>query len=128
VKLFRFLLAGRADHSWEKRTRKYFQLNLLIIDEFGLAAMTQAQAEDFYEIVSERHLNSSLIITSNRLPQDCIALFSDPAMGDSALDRLSHHAYLQIVEGKSYRKKVKPLQTLKGELTVILGTYPTKIP
>jgi len=69
VKLFRFLLAGRADHSWEKRTKKYLHPDLLIIDDFGLAAMTQAQAEDFYEIVSERHLNSSLVITSTVLPR-----------------------------------------------------------
>jgi len=41
VKLFRFLLAGRADHSWEKRTKKYLHPDLLIIDDFGLAAMTR---------------------------------------------------------------------------------------
>jgi DNA replication protein DnaC len=57
VKLFRFLLAGRADNSWEKRTKKYLHPDLLIIDDFGLTAITQAQAEDIYEIISERHLN-----------------------------------------------------------------------
>ena len=108
MKLFRFLLAGRADHSWDKRTKKYLHPYLLIIDNFGLAAMTQAQAEDFYEIVSERHLSSTLIITSNRPPQDWIALFPDPVMGNSALDRLSHHAHHLIMEGESYRKKLTP--------------------
>ena len=108
VKLFRFLLAGRADQTWDKRTRKYLHPDLLIIDDFGLASLTQTQAEDFYEIVSERHLNSSLIITSNRPPQDWIALFPDPVMANSALDRLSHHAHHLIMEGESYRKKLKP--------------------
>jgi len=51
---------GGLIHSWEKRTKKYLHPDLLIIDDFGLAAMTQAQAEDFYEIISERHLNSSV--------------------------------------------------------------------
>jgi DNA replication protein DnaC len=108
VKLFRFLLAGRADQTWDKRTRKYLHPDLLIIDDFGLAALTQTQAEDFYEIVSERHLCSSLIITSNRPPQDWIALFPDPVLANSALDRLSHHAHHLIMEGESYRKKLKP--------------------
>jgi DNA replication protein DnaC len=123
VKLFRFLLAGRADHSWEKRTKKYLHPDLLIIDDFGLTAITQAQAEDIYEIISERHLNSSLVITSNRPPQDWIALFPDPVMANSALDRLSHHAHHLIMEGESYRKKPKP-KTLnpskpKGGIKVI---------
>lgn len=108
VKLFRFLLAGRADNSWEKRTKKYLHPDLLLIDDFGLTSITQAQAEDFYEIISERHLNSSLVITSNRPPQDWIALFPDPVMANSALDRLSHHAHHLIMEGESYRKRVKP--------------------
>jgi DNA replication protein DnaC len=55
AKLFRFLLAGRADHSWEKRIKKYLAPDLLIIDDFGLATLTAVQAEDFYEIVAERH-------------------------------------------------------------------------
>jgi DNA replication protein DnaC len=107
VKLFRSLLAGRADQSWDKRIKKYLHPDLLIIDDFGLTALTPTQAEDFYEIVSERHLNSSIVITSNRPPQDWIALFPDPVVANSALDRLSHHAHHLIMEGESYRKKPK---------------------
>jgi DNA replication protein DnaC len=108
VKLFRFLLAGRADHSWEKRMKKYLAPDLLIIDDFGLAALSPIQAEDFYEIVAERHLKSSIALTSNRPPQDWIPLFPDPVMANSALDRLVHHAHHLIMEGESYRKKLSP--------------------
>jgi len=113
VKLFRFLLAGRADHSWDKRMKKYLGPDLLIIDDFGLSALTPTQAEDFYEIVAERHLKSSIIITSNRPPQDWIPLFPDPVMANSALDRLVHHAHHLIMEGESYRKKLSPKLTHK---------------
>jgi len=65
----RFLLADRADHSWDKRIKKYLVPDLLIIDDFALSVLTPTQAEDFYEIVAERHLKSSIIITSNRPPQ-----------------------------------------------------------
>jgi DNA replication protein DnaC len=108
IKLFRFLLAGRADHSWEKRLKKYLAPDLLIVDDFGLSALTSIQAEDFYEIVSERHLKSSLMITSNRPPQDWIPLFPDPVIANSALDRLVHHSHHLIMEGDSYRRKLSP--------------------
>ena len=108
VKLFRFLLPGRADHSWENRIKEYLSPDLLIIDDFGLSALTATQAEDFYEIVTERHLKSSIILTSNRPPQDWVPLFPDPVMANSALDRLAHHAHHIIMEGDSYRRKLSP--------------------
>ena len=109
VKMFRNLHAARADHSWEKKIKRYLRPDLLIIDDFGLTALNATQAEDFYEIVTERHLKSSMIITSNRPPQDWVALFPDPVMANSALDRLAHHAHHIIIEGgESYRKKLRP--------------------
>jgi len=113
IKLFRFLLAGRADHSWDKRMKKYLVPDLLIIDDFALSVLTPTQAEDFYEIVAERHLKSSVVITSNRPPQDWVPLFPDPVMANSALDRLVHHAHHLIMEGESYRKKLSPKVTQK---------------
>jgi DNA replication protein DnaC len=109
VKMLRSLMAARADHSWEKRIKKFLRPDLLIIDDFGLTALTPTQAEDFYEIITERHLKPSMIITSNRPPQDWIPLFPDPVMANSALDRLAHHAHHIIIEGgESYRRKLKP--------------------
>lgn len=107
ARMFRHLYASRADQSWEKQIKKYLYPDLLIIDDFGLTALTPIQAEDVYEIVAERHLRSSTIITSNRPPQDWVALFPDPVMANSALDRLSHHAHHIIIDGgESYRKKL----------------------
>ncbi len=40
VSLVRALLAGRADHSWEKRLKRYLSPDLLIIDDFGLTVLT----------------------------------------------------------------------------------------
>jgi DNA replication protein DnaC len=108
VKLFRSLLAARADHSWERRIKKYLSPDLLIIDDFGLSTLNPTQSEDFYEIITERHQKSSTIITSNRPPQDWVPLFPDPVMANSALDRLAHHAHHFVLEGESYRKKLTP--------------------
>jgi DNA replication protein DnaC len=111
MKMFRSLYAARADHSWERQLKKYLHPDLLIIDDFGLTALNQTQAEDIYEIITERHLRASTIITSNRPPQDWIALFPDPVMANSAMDRLSHKAHHIIIDGEeseSYRRKLRP--------------------
>jgi len=107
--MLRSLFAARADQSWERRLKKYVKPDLLIIDDFGLTTLSPIQAEDFYEVVTERHLRSSLIITSNRPPQDWIGLFPDPVLANSALDRLSHHGHhIMIDDGESYRRKLSP--------------------
>jgi DNA replication protein DnaC len=113
TKMLRSLLAGRADHSWKRLIKRYVRPDLLIIDDFGLTALNATQAEDFYEIVAERYLKASIVITSNRPPQDWVPLFSDPVMANSALDRVAHHAHhLIIEEGDSYRKKLSPQRSV----------------
>lgn len=113
IKMLRSLLAGRADHSWERLIKRYVRPDLLIIDDFGLTALNATQAEDFYEIVAERYLKASIVITSNRPPQDWVPLFPDPVMANSALDRVAHHAHhLIIEEGDSYRKKLNPQRSV----------------
>ena len=108
VKLFRALQAARADNSWEVELRRLLAPDLLIIDDFGLMPMTLTQAQDFHEIVAERHLRGSIIVTSNRPPADWLALFPDPVMANSALDRLAHNAHHFVMKGESYRRKMRP--------------------
>jgi DNA replication protein DnaC len=108
--LFRKLLASRADQTWEQIFKKFLQPELLILDDFGLKTLTMTQAEDIYELIAERHLKGSFIITSNRGVEAWLELFPDPVMANAALDRLSHQAHHIIleVEGESYRKKNRP--------------------
>jgi DNA replication protein DnaC len=106
--LFRELLASRADHTWEQQFKKLLHPELLIIDDFGLKAFSSTQAEDIYELIAERHLKSSFVITSNRTVEGLLELFPDPVMGNAALDRIAHRAHHLILEGESYRKKTRP--------------------
>jgi DNA replication protein DnaC len=108
VKFFRTLQAARTDNSWESEIRKLLTPDLLILDDFGLKPMTMMQAEDFYEIVAERHLRGSIIVTSNRPPADWLPLFPDPVMANSALDRLAHNAHHLVMKADSYRKRLRP--------------------
>ena len=108
TKLFRNLNTARADGSWEKALRKLLNPDLLIIDDFGLSALTTTQAEEFYEIIAERHQRGSIIVTANRPPGDWLSLFPDQVMANSAMDRLAHRAHHIAMKGESYRKKTRP--------------------
>jgi DNA replication protein DnaC len=106
--MFKKLLQSRADNSYERELIKLISPELLIIDDFGLQRLTDEQAGDFYEVVIERYGKASMVITGNRDVHEWMALFDDPIMANSALDRIAHNAHQLIVEGESYRRKKDP--------------------
>jgi DNA replication protein DnaC len=104
-KIFKALRQSRADNSFERELVKLISPDLLVIDDLGLQKLTPQEANDFYEIVVERHARASTIITSNRHVDEWEALFDDPILANSALDRLAHNAYQLVMEGESYRNR-----------------------
>jgi len=102
------LAGGHLDGSWESRLRKFARYDLLILDDFGLRDFTVPQADDFYELVSERIRDGSMILTSNRAPSDWYALFPNPVVAEGILDRLINSAHHILMEGKSFRPNKRP--------------------
>ncbi|MFD3823522.1 IS21 family transposase [Streptomyces sp. NPDC058625] len=68
------LAGGHADRTWDKRMRELVRPDLLILDDFAMRQLTAPQADDLYELVSERQ-GRPLTITSNRAPSDWYPLF-----------------------------------------------------
>jgi DNA replication protein DnaC len=112
--MFKKLLQSRADNSYGRELIKLIGPELLIIDDFGLQRLTDQQATDFYEVVVERYGKASTIITSNRDVHEWMALFDDPIMANSALDRIAHNAHQLVIEGESYRRTKEPQRKRKG--------------
>lgn len=112
--MFKKLLQSRADNSYGRELIKLIGPELLIIDDFGLQRLTDEQTTDFYEVVIERYGRAATIITSNRDVQEWMALFDDPIMANSALDRLAHNAHHLEIEGESYRRKKDPQRRKKA--------------
>jgi DNA replication protein DnaC len=109
-KLLAELAGGHADRSFAARVRKLAKITVLIVDDFAMREFTPAQADDLYELLSERagQPGKSLILTSNRSPSDWYPLFPNPVVGESILDRVINTSHHLLLEGKSYRPRRRP--------------------
>jgi len=106
--MLKTLRHARLDNSYEAELRKLIAVDLLVVDDFGLDKMDAAESRDAYEIFTERHRAGSMVVTSNRGPDEWLATFADPVRAQSAIDRFTGNAYDLLVEGESYRPRQKP--------------------
>ena len=111
-RLLAHLAGGHADRSFETRVRKLAAITVLIVDDFAMREFTAAQADDLYELLTERagRPGRSLILTSNRSPSDWYPLFPNAVVGESILDRVLNTSHHLLLEGKSYRPRRRPGQ------------------
>ena len=101
------LSGGHADHTWHKRLGELARPAVLILDDFAMRELTPAQADDLYELITER-AGQSLILTSNRAPQDWYPLFPNPVVAESLLDRVINNSHQVFMNGPSYRPSKRP--------------------
>lgn len=106
--MLKTLKHARLDNSYEAELRKLIAADLLIVDDFGLDAMDTTESRDSYDIFTERHRAGSMIVTSNRGPDEWLATFSDPVRAQSAIDRFTSNSYDLVMDGESYRRRLKP--------------------
>jgi DNA replication protein DnaC len=99
---------ARLDNSHEIEMRKLLSVDLLIIDDFGLDGMDVNGSHDIHELMTERHRRGSIILTSNRGPDEWLTTFSDPIRAQAAIDRFTGNAYDLVIEGDTYRSRQKP--------------------
>jgi DNA replication protein DnaC len=103
------LAGGHADNTWHKRLGELARPAVLILDDFAMRELTPAQADDLYELITER-AGRSLILTSNRAPIDWYPLFPNPVVAESLLDRLINNSHQVVMNGPSYRPNKRPGQ------------------
>jgi DNA replication protein DnaC len=101
------LQTAHLDRTWATRLRRFARPALLILDDFAMRDFTVAQADDLYELVSER-VNKSTIFTANRQASDWYGLFPNPVVSESILDRIVNSAHHLLMDGKSYRPNRRP--------------------
>lgn len=97
------LQLGRADGSFDRRLATYLKPDLLVLDDFGLKPLPPTGPDDMYDIIDGRYEKRSIVLTSNRTPEEWIEQLGNPLLANAALDRLLDRAHVLTVTGKSYR-------------------------
>jgi DNA replication protein DnaC len=102
-KMLQHINGGRADGTLEKRFQTYLRPDLLVLDDFGLKPLHPPAPEDLYDVINERYERGSILLTSNRAPEEWPDLFGSPLLASAGLDRLSHRAHIVVITGSSFR-------------------------
>lgn len=102
------LRQSRFDNSRDAEMLALTTVDLLILDDFALEAMSKEESKDVYQLFLERTGRGSMIVTSNRDTAEWLAMFDDVLLAQSAVDRFRNSAYDFVVEGESYRSRLKP--------------------
>jgi DNA replication protein DnaC len=124
--MLKTLKHARLDNSYEVELRKLIAVDLLVVDDFALDAMDATESRDAYEILTERHRAGSMVVTSNRGPDEWQSTFADPLRAQSAIDRFTNNSYDLIIEGETYRPHMKP--RLRPPNTAATAAAPTPTP
>lgn len=106
------LHAARANGVHSRLFARLLNCDLLVLDDFGLQALSPQAVQDLYEIITERYERGSLIITSNRAFEEWTEIFNNDLLASAALDRLTHHAHSLIIRGDSYRQRNRRKEAL----------------
>jgi DNA replication protein DnaC len=98
------LALGRADGSYPKRLEKLSKTELLILDDFGLAPLTDAERRDLLEVLEDRYGRRATLVTSQLPFEHWHEIVGDATFADAILDRLIHHSHRIILKGASMRR------------------------
>jgi DNA replication protein DnaC len=101
------LIAAEADHSLLKKLQYYQAQELLVVDEIGYLSLGTQGSNLFFQVISARHERKSTIITTNRPFAQWGEIFDNTTVATAIADRLVYNSEILILEGSSYRKRMK---------------------
>ena len=114
-RLFEALALARGDGRHARLLKTLARVELLILDDWGLAPITAEQRRDLLEMMEDRHGRGSTVVTSQLPVEHWHEIIGDPTIADAILDRLVHNAHRLTLKGDSLRKAAAKRQTLDGE-------------
>ena len=101
--LMSLLEKADAEGHLEEEIAQLMKPKLLIIDELGYLPIRTASAHLFFQLVSAKYENSSIIVSSNRSLTEWGTVFNDSVAAAAIMDRLLHHSEVIPIRGESYR-------------------------
>ena len=103
--LSRELTLARADGSLRYFLNRIARIDVLVIDDWAMAPLSEAERRGIWEICEDRYQTRSTILTSQLPVSRWHEQIGDPTIADGILDRLVHNAHCIEMRGESMRKK-----------------------
>jgi DNA replication protein DnaC len=103
------LVQSRADGSYLSYLKKLAKTKVLILDDLGLAPMTEQERQDLMEIIEDRHQVGPTLITSQLPVNAWHAYLGGSLVAEGILDRLIHNVHrveLKTIESLRSKKPV----------------------
>jgi DNA replication protein DnaC len=101
--LVQILKTQEITRSSKTKLKRINSSDLVIIDDLMFMAMDRNEANLFFQLINKLYGQVSLIITSNKGPEDWGELLVDPAITTAILDRILHKSEVVNLDGDSYR-------------------------
>ena len=102
-RLLHELAVSRGDGSYARLLTKLAKLDLIAIDDWLLAALTEAERRDLLEVIEDRSERHSTLIASQLPPTAWHAAIGEPSVADAICDRILHHAHRLTLKGPTMR-------------------------
>jgi DNA replication protein DnaC len=102
-RLLHELAVSRGDGSYARLLVKHAKLDLLAIDDWLLAPLTDAERRDLLEVIEDRSERASTLIASQLPPTAWHAAIGEPSVADAICDRLIHRAHKLTLKGPTMR-------------------------
>lgn len=106
-RLFEELRIAHGDGSFGKRLSALAKTELIILDDWGLAPLSQSDRNDMLEVLDDRVGARSTLMTSQLPTEHWHAYLNGPTLADAILDRVLHAAHKVALTGESLRKPEK---------------------
>ena len=90
---------------WATTMRFFNGPSVLIVDELGYLPMPAEDANALFQVISQRYLRGSVILTTNRGVASWGEIFDDTTIAAAMLDRLLHRSVVFNITGDSYRMR-----------------------
>ena len=88
---------------WSTMMRFFAGPTLLIIDELGYLPLRGEAASALFQVINQRYLKTSIVITTNRPVGAWGEILGDTTVVAAMLDRLLHRSVVVTLDGGSYR-------------------------
>lgn len=104
-RLLEQLSVARASATYSATLQRIAKIDVLILDDFLLAPLTDTERRDLLEILEDRYGKSSTVITSQLPTKTWHEALGDPTIADAICDRLVHNAHVLSLRGPSMRRQ-----------------------